>query len=377
MHELLTILRESPEPFGRLYEALLMRAGGHRLSLREYISYQLHTDQTLTTEERKRFIGEDRKWRLHIRCNKKQWFMLHYKIPFTQFMMGGGFQIPKIHAIYDKNSTYYLPGVAALSNEITVIEYLTNQAVYPLFIKPDDGMLGEGASGVQGYDKQSRELIYINGDREPLDSFAHKIDQQPKTILFQALLRPGKILASICGQAISSLRVTTGRTAKGIEIISACWRIPVGKNMTDNFCHGVSGNLLGGIDIETGRVTQVYGRKDSKISLVTCHPDSGYLFEGFIIPNWERIVETLMLAGRTMIGLNLQNWDVALTDQGPIITEINVFGDMDVHQYANRQGFRSSKLEEVLAYSYRSYLSELSWITRKITPFLKKFDSLR
>ncbi|SCX18020.1 hypothetical protein SAMN05216379_1126 [Nitrosomonas eutropha] len=27
MHELLTILRESPEPFGRLYEAILMRAG--------------------------------------------------------------------------------------------------------------------------------------------------------------------------------------------------------------------------------------------------------------------------------------------------------------------------------------------------------------
>lgn len=205
-------------------------------------------------------------------------------------------------------------------------------------------MLGKGAAGILNYDAQSRELVYINGDREPVDRFAQKIDKQSKTILFQELLKPGKIIASICGQAISSLRVTMGRTAKGIEIISACWRIPVGKNMTDNFNHGVSGNLLGGIDIATGRITQVYGQKNNKINLVTHHPDSGYLFEEFTIPDWEHIIETLMLAGKTIIGLNLRNWDVALTDQGPIITEINVFGDMDIHQYANREGFRSSKL---------------------------------
>lgn len=377
MNELLTILRESPEPFSRLCEAVFMRIGGHRLSLREYISYQLHTDQVLTAKERKCFVGKDRKWRLHILCNRKQWFMLHYKTPFTQFMMGGKFKIPRIYAIYDKNFSHYLPDAAILNNETTIIEYLTRKAVYPLFIKPDDGMLGEGAAGIQNYDAQSRELVYINGDREPVDRFAKKIDKQSKTILFQELLKPGKIIASICGQAISSLRITMGRTAKGIEIISACWRIPVGKNMTDNFNHGVSGNLLGGIDITTGRITQVYGQKNNKINLVTHHPDSGYLFEEFTIPDWEHIIETLILAGKTMIGLNLQNWDVALTDQGPIITEINIFGDMDIHQYANREGFRSSKLEEVLIYSYRSYLGELSWIARKITPFLKKFDSLR
>lgn len=377
MNELLTILRESPEPITRLYEAVLMKVGGHRLSFREYVDYQLHTDQILTTEDRRRFIGEDRKWRLHIRCNKKQWFMLHYKIPFTQFAMGGKFPIPKIYAIYDKNSAHYLPDTVLLDNEAGITEYLTNKAVYPLFTKPDDAMLGEGAAGIQEYDKLSRQLIYLNGERESVDNFARQIDRQSKVVLFQELLRPGKLLASICGQAISSLRVTMGRTAKGLKIISACWRIPVGRNMTDNFRHGVSGNLLGGIDIETGKVTQVYSRKNNKVSPIKYHPDSGYRFEELVIPEWEHIIRMLMLTGKTMIGLNLQNWDVALTDRGPVITEINVFGDMDIHQYANRQGFRSPQLEEVLAYSYRPYLSELSWITRKITPFLRKIDSLR
>jgi len=36
------------------------------------------------------------------------------------------------------------------------------------------------------------------------------------------------------------------------------------KNMTDNFCHGTSDNLFGGIDIETSRVIEVYGRKNNK-----------------------------------------------------------------------------------------------------------------
>lgn len=377
MNVLLTILRESREPLNRLYEAVLMKLGGHRLSFREYIDYQLHTDQKLTTKDRRRFIGEDRKWRLHIRCNKKQWFMLHYKIPFTQYMMGSGLPIPTIHAIYDKNSSYYLPGAAILNNETTIIEYFDCKASYPLFIKPDDAQLGEGAAGIYSYDRKSRELIFTNGDKKSVDSFACEITKQSRAILFQELLRPNSKLANICGQAISSLRVTIGRTEKGLEVISACWRIPVGKNMTDNFRHGVSGNLLGGIDIETGRVTQVYGRINGGVHLVKHHPDTGYEFENFNIPDWERIIEILMLAGKTMIGLNLQNWDIALTDKGPIITEINVFGDMDIHQYANRQGFRSPKLDEVLAYSYRSYLSELSWISRKITPFLRKIDSLR
>jgi len=61
MNELLTILRGSLEPLSRLCEAVFMRIGGHRLSLREYISYQLHIDQVLTAKERKRFVGKDRK----------------------------------------------------------------------------------------------------------------------------------------------------------------------------------------------------------------------------------------------------------------------------------------------------------------------------
>jgi hypothetical protein len=377
MKELMTILRESPEPFSRLYEAIHMRIGGHRLTFREYIDYQLHIDQTLAADERRRFIGEDRKWRLHVRCNRKQWFMLHYKIPFTQFMLGSGLPIPKIYAFYDKHSAHYLPGAIALNNEAAAIEYLTNTAPFPIFIKPDDGQLGEGAAGIQEYCKETRELIYTNGNRESVENFAKKINKQSKTLLFQELLRPGKTVANVCGQAISSLRVTIGRTAQGLEIVSACWRIPVGKNMTDNFCHGVSGNLLGGIDTKTGRVTQVYGRSGNKVGLVKSHPDTNYSFEGFMIPDWARIIDMLMTASKTMTGLNLQNWDVALTDQGPVITEINVFGDMDIHQYANRQGFRSPKLEEVLAHSYQIYLNEFPWIIRKITPFLQKLDSLR
>lgn len=377
MKELMTILRESPEPFPRLYEAILMRIGGHRLTFREYIDYQLHTDQTLTAEARRRFVGADRKWRLHVRCNKKQWFMLHYKIPFAQFMFGSGLPIPKIHAIYDKNCAHFLPGAVMLNNKTAAIIYFTQAAPFPLFIKPDDGQLGEGAAGIRDYCKATQELVYINGDREPVEVFLQRVEKQSGVLLFQELLRPEKTIAKICGQAISSLRVTIGRSAQGLEIVSACWRIPVGKNMTDNFCHGVSGNLLGGIDTETGRVTQVYGRVNDKISLVKHHPDTGYSFENLMIPDWDRVIKMLMLAGKNMTGLNLQNWDIALTDQGPVITEINVFGDMDIHQYANRQGFRSPKLEKVLAYSYRSYLSEFPWFTRKITPFLQKFDSLR
>ena len=376
--EILTILRESPEPFSRLYEALRLRVGGHRLTLNEYIDYQLHTDRELTAKERQRFVGHDRKWRIHVRCNQKQWFMLHYKIPFTQFMMATEMAAPKIFAVYGEGAGKHLPGAILLSTEEEVIEWLRHDAPYPLFVKPNDAMLGEGAIGLTAYSNENNKLTLTNGALESMEVFVQQLrNKSSGGILFQELLRPNPEVARICGQAISSLRITLGRTAKGLQILSACWRIPTGNNMIDNFRHGISGNLLGGIDTSTGKVTRVCGRVGNKIDPVKHHPDTGFPFENISIPDWSRVIDICTLAGEYIPGLGLQNWDVALTDRGPVITEINVFGDMDVHQFANRRGFRSDALEESLEYFYPIYLSELSWLQRKLTPLLRNFDSLR
>lgn len=144
MNELLTILRESPEPLGRLYEAILMRIGGHRLSFREYISYQLHTDQTLAAEERNKFLGNGRKFRLNYVCNDTRWFMLGEKLPMTLFMMATGLPMPKIHAVYDLDGRN-LPGAITLNNIDETAAYLRTPQHYPLFVKPSHSAYGWGA----------------------------------------------------------------------------------------------------------------------------------------------------------------------------------------------------------------------------------------
>lgn len=376
--DIITLLRESVDPLPRLKEALLLRLGGHRLTLSEYIDYQLHTDQTLTAKERQQFIGEDRKWRVHMRCNLKQWFMLHYKIPYTQFMMSTETPAPKIFAIYGTSLGSHLPGALTLRNESAAIEWLTNDATFPLFVKPNDAQLGEGAIGLAGYSKEQNTFTLINGQQESMADFKRRLQQEAKSgLLFQKLLRPSTTIATVCGKAISSIRITLGRTEKGLQVISVCWRIPAGDNMIDNFRHGVSGNLLGAIDIATGRVTRVCGRVGNKIDTVKYHPDTGFDFKNFVIPEWQKIIEMCKQAGEYMVGLNIQNWDVALTDKGPVITEINVFGDMDIHQHVNRKGFRSEILEEVLNYTKNHYLGELSFLEKKLLPVLQKIDSLR
>ena len=254
-----------------------------------------------------------------------------------------------------------------LSTEEEVIKWLRHDAPYPLFVKPNDAMLGEGAIGLTAYSNENNKLTLTNGALESMEVFVQQLrNKSSGGMLFQELLRPNPEVARICGQAISSLRITLGRTAKGLQILSACWRIPTGNNMIDNFRHGISGNLLGGIDTSTGKVTRVCGRVGKKIDPVKHHPDTGYPFENISIPDWSRVIDICTLAGEYIPGIGLQNWDVALTDRGPVITEINVFGDMDVHQFANRRGFRSDALEESLEYFYPIYLSDFSDSKKKL-----------
>ena len=53
---------------------------------------------------------------------------------------------------------------------------------------------------------------------------------------------------------------------------------------------------------------------------------------GFELPDWRQAVETLPVGAGDFPQLRLQHWDVALTDRGPVILELNVEGGLRTHQ---------------------------------------------
>jgi hypothetical protein len=60
------------------------------------------------------------------------------------------------------------------------------------------------------------------------------------------------------------------------------------------------------------------------------HPDTGHTVVGTIIPDWEALTERVREAAAAFPGIRTQSWDVALSDCGPVLLEVNYGGDLNL-----------------------------------------------
>lgn len=366
--------RARKTPVDTLAEILRMRFGSQRLTFQEYVDYRFHELNDLSAEERSRFLGNGRKFRLNYVCNDPRWFMLGEKLPMTLFMMATALPMPKIHAVYDLSGRN-LPNAISLSDVDEVVTYLRTQHHYPLFVKPSHSAYGWGAVGLKRHIPETDSLEFLDGKQRKLLEWVESLKPNHACgILFQELLNPHPEIVRVCGKRLSSVRVTSARLNGKNCVVSAAWRIPTGSNMIDNFQHGASGNLLGGVDIATGRITRVVGRINDRIVPVESHPETGENLEMYMLPDWEQVIEICGQAANYLMGMNLHHWDIALTDRGPVIIENNEIADLDLHQHANRKGFWSNEIEAARSQSYPRYWESLSWSQKKWVKLMRKLD---
>lgn len=376
--DIITILqgeRARKAPISTLIEVLHMRFGSQRLPFHEYLAYRFHELDDLSAEERSRFLGSGRKFRLNNVCNDSHWFMLGEKLPMTLFMMATNIPMPKIHAVYDISGRN-LPGAVTLRDKSDVITYLRSTQHYPLFVKPSYSSYGWGAAGLKTYKSESDNLQFLDDKERNLSEWVDQLN--PNTahgILFQELLRPHPEIARVCGPRVSSIRVSTARLDGHVSIVSAVWRIPTGNNMIDNFQHGASGNLLGGVDIATGQINRVVGRANNKVESVGKHPDTDEHFDKYVLPDWPKVVDVCSQAASYLMGMNLHHWDIALTEQGPVIVENNEIGDIDLHQHGNRKGFWSDTVEKTRCQSYPRYWQSMSLPQKISVAIMRSIDT--
>ena len=96
--------------------------------------------------------------------------------------------------------------------------------------------------------------------------------------------------------------------------------------------------------VEDGKVSRVINRAREE---GTEHPDSArsLLIE---LPDYQKAGELAFRCAPYFSATRLQAYDIALTNAGPTIVEINVGGDFDLPQLASRRGFRSGRFKEFL-----------------------------
>jgi hypothetical protein len=141
---------------------------------------------------------------------------------------------------------------------------------------------------------------------------------------------------------------------EGPQLFQAVWRIPSRGNWTDNFHKGTSGNMLGLIDPESGRVARFTAGMGLGLHEMTNHPDTQAPMRGRQLPDWKEARELALKGAASFPGYRFHHWDIALSNRGPMALELNFNGGVDIYQLVSHRGAFHGLLEDAFKAACRS-----------------------
>ena len=337
---------ESKRPLaGLLLEAARLRFGAKRLGFSEYIDFQLHR-QDIGWASKSSFGGQRAQAVLEdILIDDYSKFLSLDKVTMYALLAGYNLPIPKVRATYRSLRPSVL---RQLQTPADLAGYLAEPGCLPVYAKRAFGAYGRGNVLVSGL--EGGQVVLGNGSREPLQVFCESLgDVGPLGWILQDPLKAHpEVKALTRSEKISGVRVHSFLAPGGTHIVKAIFKINVGVKDSDNFEHGNSGNMLGAVDVQTGRVIRaITGVGLNQVQNPT-HPITSARIEGFVVPGWPSVLALVHEAQRAFPGFLCPGWDIALCADGPIILEVNGFGDIDLSQHAYRQGFFDDRLMALL-----------------------------
>jgi hypothetical protein len=170
--------------------------------------------------------------------------------------------IPVICAIQGRDSNHPETDVIAMTER----EWCDRLDVSPdrLFIKPIDGTWGRGAFVAKRLAQQWKYEENLGSAAMLHASLKRRMDGK-RGWMVQPLIEAHQSLRSITSsQALPTIRANTCIVEGEPRLLYAMLRIPVGANVTDNFAHGTTGNIVAPIDIDSGRLGKCRGSASTK-----------------------------------------------------------------------------------------------------------------
>lgn len=222
------------------------------------------------------------------------------------------------------------------SNAADACRILKSKGVTQCVIKDTENSHGEGVVVVKEIEYLNNDCVmhYFNGKSAKLSEI---LDNNPKII--EGLIKQTAQFASFNASSVNTVRFMTTLMPDGeAKIIATFIKIGRKGSCVDNA--GDGGNVDVCVDIESGEIKyaiQYDGWR--KITDIEKHPDSGTQLNGVVIENWEKIKADVIRFQQAMPWCKAAGWDIAITDDGPVIIEVNDFWDR-TGQYFIRRGWR-------------------------------------
>lgn len=157
-----------------------------------------------------------------------------------------------------------------------------------------------------------------------------------RKILLEEFVNQHSDMAKLNPSSVNTCRIITVKDAKGsVHILAAGLRAGAKGSAVDNFHFG---GAMYGLDVSTGTVVSGGITSDGKRN-IKVHPSSNYPMLGFVVPNWNTVIETVKNAAGTLSDFRYVGWDVAVTLHGCELIEANLLAGSEVFSLCDRSDF--------------------------------------
>ena len=284
-----TRLKKVAEAENRSFIWMVLDAGWsvfrYGMALTDYLTYKIYKR---SAKERKEYIGTRTVNKFYATVSPEA-----HKKRFTQ------------KPLFLHDFAQYTKREFIVPEEVDFYEFLSFLQRHATFMsKPFDGLGGQDVCKVHTKDI---------GDA--MEYYTHCIENH---LFLEELVIQHEGLNVLCPASVNTIRVMTYYNHGDPEILWMGMRVGSGNSAVDNFS---SGGMVVAIDTEKGCLT---GDAIDKVSdTYPLHPTTGVAFDGFPIPCFDQIENLVLEAARLEDKILVIGWDVAISENGPVLIEGN------------------------------------------------------
>ena len=318
-----------------------------RERIRDYLA--LYEEKGLTVEEYIDFAFEERSeaFRKDFLGLNEQRLYLDYLNPIRYYSLArnkylahkmledAGVRKAALYCYYQPEALYRTSDLCA-GTLSEVLRILQQKHVGSFVVKTTETSHGDNVWVFNAIDYQRNDAVLTRFDGQVV-RLSELLGAEP--LIFESVVRQTGQFSAFNESSVNTVRFMTTLWPDGsARIIATFIKIGRAGKCVDNA--GDGGNVDVCIDTETGTI-QYAIQYDGwhHIQDIDRHPDNGSQLNGVVIENWEAIKAEILTFQQAFPFCKAAGWDVAITDEGPVVIEVNDFWDR-TGQYFIRRGWR-------------------------------------
>lgn len=288
-----------------------------------YFRFGMFLKEYTDFERMKSFVPQDGYYRFSKDETPKYHVLIDDKIIFHDLMTHYGLPVPTRYFTF-RGGEFRNGAELMTDKEVdAVIKTIDDERIY---VKR---FTGGAASGVSIFTKIEKGK-YVDADNELVSASMIRNKYAGQDFFFEKQLIQEPILSQFNPDTVNTIRVLTYKN----KVVSAAVRFGGKGSFVDNTAKG---GVAVSLDIHTGMLGN-YGMREYDLNHYTEHPDSHIKFADTVVTQWPEVKKLVEKTVKYLPYYNSVGFDVATTNDGPVIIEINTGAGVYLSQMGKEEG---------------------------------------